>query len=51
MPKPTEEIIQFVEQFSLVAEEAGWTRITGKALAFLIVCEPAEQSRPIFAKR
>jgi DNA-binding transcriptional regulator GbsR (MarR family) len=44
MPKPSDEIIQFVEQFSLVAEGAGWTRIAGKVLAFLIVCEPAEQS-------
>jgi hypothetical protein len=44
MPRPSDEVIQFVEQFSLVAKEAGWTCIAGKVLAFLIVCEPVEQS-------
>jgi hypothetical protein len=44
MPRAPDEIIQFAEQFGLAAEAAGWTRIAGKVLAFLIVCQPAEQS-------
>jgi hypothetical protein len=35
---------RFVERFGVAAESYGWPRIAGKMLAFLLVCEPAEQS-------
>ena len=35
---------RFVERFGVAAESYGWPRIAGKLLAWLLICEPAEQS-------
>ena len=38
------EVTQFIERFGVAAEAAGWTRIAGKMLAYLIICQPPEQA-------
>src|SRR5215471_14927830 len=34
------EVTHFIERFGVAAEAAGWTRIAGKMLAYLIICQP-----------
>src|SRR5215472_7760815 len=38
------EVTHFIERFGVAAEAAGWTRIAGKMLAYLIICQPPEQA-------
>src|SRR5215831_6923581 len=40
------EVTHFIERFGVAAEAAGWTRIAGKMLAYLIICQPSEQAPP-----
>ncbi|MEV6276221.1 winged helix DNA-binding protein [Nocardia sp. NPDC051832] len=41
---PTPEQLAFVEEFALVLERMGLVRMTGRAAAWLLVCDPPEQT-------
>ncbi len=41
---PTEELTSFIEDVGLVYEDLGLTRIWGRVLGWLLVCEPDYQS-------
>ncbi len=41
---------QYIEDFALIYESAGFPRIAGKILGWLMICDPAEQSAADLAR-
>lgn len=44
MGKPTQEEQRYVEDFGLYWEQLGLLRITGRILAWLLICDPPQQT-------
>lgn len=44
--KTTTPELEFAEQIGRVFEEAGSSRISGRIVGWLLICDPAEQSQP-----
>ncbi|NDJ79166.1 MAG: MarR family transcriptional regulator [Chloroflexi bacterium] len=42
--KPTEQQQAFIEEAGLFFEQAGWTRMAGRLLGWLLICDPPHQS-------
>ncbi len=42
--KPTRKELQYVEEFGLYWEQVGLPRMTGRILAWLLICDPPEQT-------
>ena len=42
--RPSEAERKFVEEFALLIQQAGLTRMAGRILAWLLICEPPQQS-------
>jgi DNA-binding transcriptional regulator GbsR (MarR family) len=44
MTKPTQEEQKYIEEFGLYWEQMGLPRITGRILAWLLICDPPQQT-------
>ncbi|MEZ4636017.1 MAG: transcriptional regulator [Caldilineaceae bacterium] len=44
MPQPTRAELHYLEEFGLFWEQIGLPRMTGRILAWLLICDPPEQT-------
>ncbi|MCB9748828.1 MAG: MarR family transcriptional regulator [Myxococcales bacterium] len=51
MTSPSAPELEYIERFARLFEDSGSSRIMGRIFAWLMICEPPEQSQPELAAR